>query len=317
MSRIRRLLLLLALLGPVSAGCAAADGTGDTGATGAAPVTVTDDLGEVTLDREPARIVTTSDETTELVVALGLRPVGVGSTRVNGAASDDTRFADYYLSPEQLGEPRFVGGQTDLEAVVGLRPDLIVHGSEDDLLPKLRKAGPTLVYDVEAPGAWQRALTELGRATGRTAEAARVIADYRAQVETAKKQLAPAARSTRRVTVLYPQYRGGSDNFVFDERFALVSVLPELGFDLVGLEKAGAFQPGVGTLSAERYGLIDTDVILALGPADWRRTSSGPVLSALDVPVRWVRVDPGRPSTGPLSAPHYLREYTEVLLARR
>ncbi len=50
---------------------------------------------------------------------------------------------------------------------------------------------------------------------------------------------------------------------------------------------------------------------------DWRRISDAPVLSALDVPVRWVPVDPGRPSTGPLSAPHHLRAYTEALLGRR
>lgn len=46
-----------------------------------AAVSLTDDRGEVRLPRVPERIVTTSEEATELVVALGLRPVGLGSGR--------------------------------------------------------------------------------------------------------------------------------------------------------------------------------------------------------------------------------------------
>lgn len=314
----RRLTLLLVALGLVVAGCAesTAEQEDATSPATGAPVSVDHDLGQVTLDRTPVRVVTTTDETTELVVALGVQPVGVGSTRVDAAAGDDARFADYYLPPEQLGRPAFVGSDPNLEAIAVLDPDLIVHGSDDEFTPKLTAIAPTLVYDVTAPGAWQEALTQLGRATGRPRQAADVVTSYDEQVATTRERLRPVAEAAPRVTLLYPQYRGGVDNFVFGTEYALASVLPELGFELTGLEQAAPFEPGLGTISAERYGQIPTDTILALGTTDWRQTSSAPVLSVLGVPVLGVRLDEGRPASGPLSAPYYLRAFADALQAR-
>src|SRR3712207_7896071 len=48
-----------------------------------------------------------------------------------------------------------------------------------------------------------------------------------------------------RLSVLYPQYRGGADNYLFDEKFALAAAVPDLGFALVGSSAAEEQFPGV------------------------------------------------------------------------
>jgi iron complex transport system substrate-binding protein len=311
-----RPVLLLLLVAVLSAGCGAT-AAGQLAPAAGAPdaVTVTHDLGEVTLDARPERIVTTVDETTELVVALGLRPVGAGSTRVDATGPEDQPFDGYYLTPDQLGEPAFVGLEPNLEAIAALDPDLIIHGGDDDLVDDLGAIAPTLVYDVQAPGAWQAAVTQLGAATGRAQEAADVVAGYEDAVADARERLAPVVAAAPRLAVIYPEYRGGAENFVFGREFALAGVVPELGFELVGPEQAEPFDAGLGTISPERYGDLPADTILALGTVDWRETGSGPLLDALDVPVLGVPLDEGRPSTGPISARYYLDAYTEALTA--
>ncbi len=128
------------------------------------------------------------------------------------------------------------------------------------------------------------------------------------------ERIAPVVAAAPRLAVIYPEYRGGAENFVFGREFALAAVVPELGFELVGLDQAEPFDAGLGTISPERYGDLPADTILALGTVDWRETGSGPLLDALDVPVLGVPLDEGRPSTGPMSAPHYLDAYIEALI---
>lgn len=270
------------------------------------------DEGTATLPAVPRRIVTTSDEATELIVALGLEPVGAGSTRVDATAEDP--FADYYLTAEQLGDPEFVGAaEPNVEAVAALDPDLIVHGAADDYADDLARVAPTVVYDVQAPGAWQEALSAVGEATGREGEAAEVLDDYAAMVEQARGELAPVAETYPRVGVVYPEYRGGTDNFLLGPEFALAAALPDLGFQVAGSSAAEDAFPGVQTISTELYSTIEADALLALGTGPWQETSSGEVLGALDIPVLGVPLDDGQPSAGPLTSPALVERYREVL----
>jgi len=281
-------------------------------------VTISDDLGDVEVDAPATVIVTTSDEATEMVVALGLEPVGVASTRVDASVRDDDRFADYFIGAEALGTPEFVGADSlNFESIAALDPDFIVHAAADDNVETLREIAPTAVFDIQMPGRWQDALVEVGTATGRSDAAADLIAAYDALLVDARSQLEAIAAGAPELTVIYPNYRGGDDNFVFDADFALASVVPDLGFDLVGIDAAEPAFPGVGTISTERYEDLaaGTDTIIAVGPDDWATTASGPFLESLSVPVLSLQVDEGRPSTGPLSAPVYLQRFLDALTA--
>lgn len=274
---------------------------------------ITDDRGEVTLEAVPRRIVTTGEEVTELIVALGLQPVGVGSPRLDAALGGQI-FDGYYLTREQLGSPRYVGPDPyNFEAITALTPDLIVHYSDDENVARFERIAPTVVYDVTAPGTWQNALRRLGDGADREQEASAAIDAFDEEHTAAKQALAPVIAEAPRISVIYPNYRGSSDNFVFGEEFALAAVLPALGFDLVGIEQAAVTFPGVGSISLELLGSIDTDTVIALGPVDWTDTPSEPILSSLDAPVLGVVLDANRPSAGPLTSIELLKSYVEVL----
>jgi iron complex transport system substrate-binding protein len=286
------------------------DGTGGQAAGGA--VEVAHDTGTLTLAGPATRIVTTSDETTELVVALGLQPVGAGSTRVDPLAEDP--FAGHYLEGDRLGDPAFVGGsELELEAIAALEPDLVVHGSDDEVDERLAGIAPTAVYDVTVPGAWEEALPRLGAATGRQDEARAVVQAHRDAVREARRQLEPVVAAHPRVGVVYPQYRGGADNYLFGEEFALAAVVPELGFELAGSDLAEDAFPGVQQISSEVYSSIEADLLLALGTVPWQETTSAPTLSALAIPVLPVPLDDGQPSAGPLTSPALLDRYLAAL----
>ncbi len=321
MSALRSIALVVALLlvGSCSAGSdPSAEATRQTGAG----VSFRHDVGETVLPAPAARIVTTVDETTELVVALGLQPVGAGSTRVNGTGGTGGTggpgpFADYYIPPDRLGSPAFVGGeQPNLEAIAALQPDLVLHGGADDLVDDLARIAPTAVFDVQEPGAWQRALQQLGVATGRTARADEIVAEHRTLLAESRTALAPVAARYPRLSVLYPQYRGGTDNYLFDEEFALASAVPDLGFALVGSSAAEEQFPGVLRLSTELYPTIEGDAVLALGTVPWQTTAGGDLLEALDAPVVGIRLDPGQPSAGPLTSPALVVRYRDALLTQ-
>lgn len=283
-----------------------------------AALVIEDDLGEVELAEPAQRIVTISDESTELVVALGIQPIGITTTRLD-VAGGSSLAEDYYIGPDQLGAPELVGTDAvSLEAVALLEPDLIVATGYEETLAELGEIAPVVAFDVQVPGRWQQALTQLGVATGRSDEATSVIDGYAAQVSEAAAELEAIAAANPGLTVVYPNYRGGEDNFVFDANFAIAAVIPELGFDLVGYEVADPAFPGVGLLATERLADLDgvSETVIALGPTDWQDTSSSVILETLGQPVLSVLLDEGRPSTGPLSAPFYLEGFVSALQAQ-
>lgn len=274
-------------------------------------------LASFGLDGVPERIVTTLEESTELVVALGLKPVGVGSSRVDQTRGDRI-FDGYYLTPEQIGSPTYVGPDPfNLEAITAHDPDLIVHGYVDDVsLPALEKIAPTALYDVTTSNGWQQALRRLAAGLGREQQATAAIDAYASEVRRARETLAPIVAAAPRITVIYPNYRGGGDTLLFGREFAFAAVFPELGFDLVGIEKAAPLGPGYGNISLELIADIDTDTFIATGPTEWAATASAPILSTLDVPVLSVIIRPDWPSTGPLTSGIRLRRIVEALQKR-
>ncbi len=289
----------------------------DPAAPAAGERTLTDDRGEVKLDGVPQRIVTLYEESVELVVALGLKPVGVGSSRLD-ATRDDRVFEGYYLTPEQIGSPTFVGSDPfNLEAITAVDPDLILPGFPDDILvPALEKIAPTALYDTSVPNGWQEALRLLGRGLGREQQAAAAIDAYAGAVARARQTLAPIVAAAPRITVIYPNYSGGDDTLVFGREFAFAAVFPELGFDLVGIEKSASPTEPFGNISLELISDIDTDTIIASGPTDWTETPSASILSTLDVPVLSVLIRSDWPSTGPLTSGMHLGRIVESLQRR-
>lgn len=136
-------------------------------------VGVTDDAGRaVILPRSAQRIVSLAPHLTEILFA-----VGAGS-RVVGAVS----YSDY--PPEAKKLPR-IGGyqQIDLEAVIGLRPDLVVawqSGNNPGQIEQLKKLGfPVYISEPRRMADVAASMERIGALAGGGEQAARAVRDFR------------------------------------------------------------------------------------------------------------------------------------------
>ncbi|MCL6528127.1 MAG: ABC transporter substrate-binding protein [Thermaceae bacterium] len=170
------------------------------------PRTLTDDLGRsVTLKAAPKRLVVMLPSLTETICALGAcgRIVGV-----------DT----YSNFPEAVNKLPKVGGLYDpnLEAILALKPDLVLISVYGKLQEPLEKAGvPTFALKIESYDDIARTTRLLGQILNLRSEAERLIAKIQAQVYAVE---AKAAATKDRPTVYYEidptPYTAGPDSFI-------------------------------------------------------------------------------------------------------
>jgi len=152
--------------------------------TFAAAVSVTDDAGHVvTLSYPAQRIVSLAPHLTEILFA-----VGAGS-RVVGVV----QYSDY--PPEAKKLPR-IGGyqQVDLEAVIGLHPDLIVawqSGNNQGQIQQLKKLGfPVYISEPRRITDVASSMERLGALAGGGEQAVRALRDFRSRHARLKAQYA-------------------------------------------------------------------------------------------------------------------------------
>jgi len=153
----------------------------------AAPITVVDDRGHtVTLIQPPQRIVSLLPSLTEAVCALGAceRLVGVD------------RYSNWPASVVPL---QGVGGGLDpnIEAIVALRPDVVLMATSSRAQARLESLGVKVVaLEPKTYADVQRVLATVGQALG-VADAQRVWRVIDAGVQAAAQSVPASARGTR------------------------------------------------------------------------------------------------------------------------
>jgi iron complex transport system substrate-binding protein len=270
----RRPVLLLSLLVAVAALAAACGGDGDpaaeaagadaaAGAGGAGfPVTVEHKYGATEIAAEPQRIVSIGYQEHDVPYALGAEPVAVRywfgdeDDVIFPWAEDEAGDAD----PEILD---MVHGELSYEKIAALRPDLIVgvySGITEKEYETLSAIAPTVTQpegyrDFGVP--WQVAARQVTSAIGRLDQAESLIeglearfADVRdAHPEWAGKELAVAA------------YRPDGTG-VFASEDPRARFFTQLGFEVPAAIDELAGDSFYGTLSPERFDVIDGDLIV-------------------------------------------------------
>jgi len=163
-----------------------------------AAFTTRDMLGrEVTLAAPPARIVSLVPSVTEILYALKADTVLVGVTDL----------CDF--PPEARRKPK-VGGMVapSLEAIVGLKPDLVVattEGSREDAIVQLRRLKiPVYLVTAHRVADVTALIARIGELTGRQAAAVPLVARLEQRIEAVKKAVLPLARP-RVLYVLWPE----------------------------------------------------------------------------------------------------------------
>ncbi len=309
-------LLLTACVSPVtppvtpsasSSTTVAAPATTDNAAA-AFPITVTHDRGEITFEKPAERIIVFSEEFIELFIALDLAPVGVAAWR--NEPTGETFTVLPYLEQVIPGAPIYLAGnEPNLEAIAALQPDLILHhdyADDTDLYDSLAQIAPTMAYSGATVGGWKRAIRGLAQATGRSDRAEAVIADYDTRLAALQADMAPMVEIAPEVTVLL----SGIDFIgVFDERFAIGSLMQTLGFTLTTPIGDAMDPSGYTAISVEALRDIDSDTVMVLRFDSEQEHISDPILASLGMPILRTAIRPGMGYTGPYAEFIYLEGF--------
>jgi iron complex transport system substrate-binding protein len=272
MSKILALLTLAATtlaLTACGSGGDASDTTGGGAGDGKFPVTVSQELGKVTIDAPPTRVVALDYPSADAALALGVVPVGMHKvTYVDGGVQKWTQQAIEELGGE---EPELIEteGGYPFETIQALEPDVILATNAFPLISEswdqLNAIAP-VVGHVEGPGIddWQTGVRQVAKALGKEAEGAAVIDRVETKLAGARKRYPQLAGKT--VSIF--NYIAGDGLYVInDEEDASIRFFKSLG--LKGLSPSVAAlsgQEGRAKISQERYPAIEADVVIGTGP---------------------------------------------------
>ncbi|HEU5109525.1 MAG TPA: ABC transporter substrate-binding protein [Micromonosporaceae bacterium] len=249
----RRFVAAALAAGLLLAGCGTteepAPAAGDARAA-AGPVTFTDSRGKtVTLDAPATTVVGLEWGEVEMLVSLGVQPVGV---------ADVKGYATWNTAAKLDAGVKDVGTRTEpsVDSIAALQPDLVVMGSDAaaTLAPQVEKFAPVLVTKgSDASRNLDRMREDLkliATAVGRTAEGEKLLADLDAAVADGKKRIADAGAAGRHFAIADGWKEGSSISIRMFGQGALVS---QVGIAL-GLRNAwdGKTDPA--------WGLGQTDV---------------------------------------------------------
>ncbi|MBY8870262.1 iron-siderophore ABC transporter substrate-binding protein [Micromonospora sp. PLK6-60] len=252
MTRIRVTALACAAAALLLSAC----GTTETGAAptasapSAGPVTVTDSRGKaITLDAPATKVVGLEWGEVEMLVSLGVMPVGV---------ADPKGYATWVSAAPLDPAVKDVGtrGEPSVDSIVALQPDLVVMADDRGgaLVAQLEKYVPVLVTRSSDAsdnlGRMRADLTMIATAVGRTAQADTLLADFDAALAEGRKKIADAGAAGRPFAVADGWKEGSTVSIRMFGQGALVS---QLGIQL-GLTNAWTGK------TDEVWGLGQTDV---------------------------------------------------------
>lgn len=175
------------------------------------PLTITDDRDrEVTIAKQPERIISLSPANTEILFALDLGEKVVGITDV----------CDY---PSQTEEKEKIGGYANpnLEKIIQLKPDFILasYGNPPELIDQLDQLNYTVVsLNPKSIDQVISSIIMVGRITGKEEEAARLTEEMKERIEAVLSETSSLVEN-KRPRVLYvvwykPLWTAGSGTFI-------------------------------------------------------------------------------------------------------
>ncbi|MFC3803536.1 ABC transporter substrate-binding protein [Cohnella sp. GCM10012308] len=191
-----------------SASPSASSSASDNPASG--PLTIQDARGELKLDKVPSRIVAMDFSFTDMLVSLGVQPVGIA----------DDGSADLFMDTvkEKLGNYTSVGSryEPNIELISSVQPDLIIadinkHGAA---LDQLGQIAPVLVLD-DFQADYDQMLKNfdiIAKAVGKETEAAERLTQHQALVKETQAKLSASGLTVLPAVVNPKGFFGHSDH---------------------------------------------------------------------------------------------------------
>ena len=231
------------------------------------PRTIEHKFGTVTIPAQPRRVVSVGCSEHDVLLALGVIPVGVRDWYGNQP------YATWPWAQDALGSatPEIIGsGALDMEAVVALQPDLIVGVSsgmsaeEYDLLSRIAPtlAQPGEYIDYGTP--WDEQTLFIGRALGLEDKAETVVSELKGRMQQIKNDNPAFIGASAAVAFLFQNSRGA-----YASQDTRSRILAQLGFKIPERYDELAGDSFYISISDELIELLDTDVVLwVTGSAD-------------------------------------------------
>lgn len=173
-----------------AAGSAAASGSSSETSAAPFPVSIEHVYGTTEIPARPERVATVSWVNQDVVLALGVVPVGMAAVEFGGNAQQSTEWFDAKL--EELGGEMPVqwseADGIDAEAVAAVQPDVILaaySGLTKEDYERLSKIAPVVAHPKDVPAfgtSWQDSTRMIGTALGKGQEAQELVADLERQI---------------------------------------------------------------------------------------------------------------------------------------
>lgn len=211
-------------------------------------------------------------EAMEDSIVLGIKPVG--------AISYSGKFPPLFASITENAEP--IGEKTEpsVEKILSLQPDVIIGSTKfkPEVMEKLSKIASTIPYSHIATD-WESNLKLLGELSGKQQQAEQAIAQYKADLETAKTKLGGKQKDKK---VLAVRIRSGQI-YIYPESVFFNPVLyQDLGFAVPDEVKGAKAQE---LLSAERFAEMNPDYLFVQFSADENKDKPEALKEMLNHPV--------------------------------
>lgn len=211
---------------------------------------------EYELPAKTERIVITGAlEAMEDAILLDVHPVGA----ITSGGKFPEMFSSITDQAESVGEKM----EPHFEKILELKPDVILGSSkaEASVIEKMNKIAPTIPYSHVSTN-WEANITLLGELSGKQDEAAKIIADYKADLESAKTNLGDKLKD-KKVAIL--RIRGGEAMIYSPTVFFNPVLYEDLGLAVPAEVQAAKKQEKI---SSEKLAEMNPDYLLVQFSAD-------------------------------------------------
>jgi len=208
-------------------------------------------MGETEVPTEPKKVVILTNEGTEALLALGVKPIGAANS-LNGNPWYE------HITKEMTGVTPVGAEKTiNLEAVASLEPDLIIGTKprHEKIYSQLSKIAPTVLSE-DLRGNWQINFKLYANALGKTNEANDLLKAYEKRIEDIKAKLGEEGLK-QKVAVI--RFSNGETRFYLGNSFSGKAI------DGIGFARHKEYKPEEFVekkVAKERLTILDdTDII--------------------------------------------------------
>lgn len=211
--------------------------------------TVKHAMGTTEIKGTPKRVVILTNEGTEALLALGVKPVGAVKSWTGNPWYDHIK--------DKMDGVKVVGteGEPNLEAIAALKPDLIIGNKlRHEKIYEQLKAIASTVFSETLRGNWQENFTLYAKAVNKEEKGKEVIAEYNQRIEDLKAKLGDKLK----MKVSIVRFMSGDVRIYHKDSFSGV-ILDQLGFARPESQNANDFaETGV---TKERIPAMDGDIL--------------------------------------------------------